>query len=64
MKELDYFKSKKFKEDIEKAIQRETWDKNLPRYYMDDSGNIVEHWKDGTVNVIKENFTEKTKKEE
>jgi hypothetical protein len=54
MKEEDYFKSKEFKEKIEQSIQRETWDKELPRYYMNEEGKIVEHWKDGTIKVIKE----------
>ena len=54
MNQTDYFKSKEFKERIEQSIQRETWNKGLPRYYMDKEGRIVEHWKDGTINVIKE----------
>lgn len=53
MTESEYFQSKEFKEKIEKSIQRETWDKNRPRYYMDENKNIVEHWKDGTINIIK-----------
>lgn len=51
--ETDFFQSKEFKEKIEKSIQKETWDKGLPRYYNDKEGNIVEHWKDGTINIIK-----------
>ena len=54
MKEEDYFQSKEFKEQIEQSIQRETWDKGLPRYYLDKEGRIVEHWKDGTIKVIRE----------
>ena len=27
--------------------------------YIDDNGNIVEHWKDGTINIIKENGRQK-----
>jgi hypothetical protein len=41
------------KESFEELVKQETWDKGLPMYYMDDSGNIVEHWKDGTINIIK-----------
>ena len=53
MKESEYFKSDEFKEKIEKSIQRETWEKDLPMVYMDENKNIVEHWKDGTINIIK-----------
>jgi hypothetical protein len=53
MNQTDYFKSKEFKERIEQSIQRETWDKELPRYYLDKEGRVVEHWKDGTIKVIK-----------
>lgn len=53
--ESQYFQSEEFKDKVEKSIQKVTWDKNLPRYYLDDNGNIVEHWKDGTINIIKEN---------
>lgn len=52
-KETEYFQSKEFKDTIEKSIQRETWGKGLPRYYMDENKNIVEHWKDGTINILK-----------
>jgi hypothetical protein len=54
MNQTDYFKSKEFKERIEQSIQRETWGKGLPRYYLDKEGRVVEHWKDGTIKVIKE----------
>lgn len=47
-----YLKSKQFKIDVAKTIESETWDKGLPKIYMKD-GNIVEHWKDGTINILK-----------
>lgn len=52
--ESEYFKSQEFEDGIEKIIQRDTWDKGLPRVYLDSNGNIVKHWKDGTVKIIKE----------
>lgn len=54
MTEEEYFQSEEFKKISREKIEKETWDRGLPRYYMDDNGNIVEHWKDGTVKIIKE----------
>lgn len=47
-----YLKSKQFQIDISKIVESETWDKGLPKIYMKD-GNIVKHWKDGTINILK-----------
>ena len=55
MKETDYFQSEEFKEKIQQAINRDTWEKGKPMIYLDDNKNIVEHWKDGIINIIKEN---------
>ena len=55
MTESEYFKSNKFKEDFRKKVEEDTWEKGLPMIYLDDDGNIVEHWKDGTIKIIKEN---------
>lgn len=27
--------------------------KGLPKIYVDENNNIVEHWKDGTINILK-----------
>ena len=52
--ELEYFKSEKFKKDFRKQVEEDTWQKGRPMIYMDKNKNIVEHWKDGTINIIKE----------
>lgn len=49
----EYLKSKEFQKDIKKFIEQETWGKELPKIYLDKNGDIVEHWKDGTINVLK-----------
>ena len=54
MTESEYFKSNKFKEDFRKKVEEDTWGKGKPMIYLDDNGNIVEHWKDGTIKIIKE----------
>ena len=54
MTESEYFKSNKFKEDFRKKVEEDTWEKGKPMIYIDDNGNIVEHWKGGTINIIKE----------
>lgn len=51
--ELEYFQSQEFKDGICKIIEKDTWDKGLPKVYMNNKREIVEHWKDGTINVIK-----------
>ena len=61
MKQSKYFESEKFKEDYLKKVIEDTWEKGKPRIYIDDSGNIVEHWKDGTIKIIRENATKKNK---
>ena len=52
MTESEYFKSNKFKEDFRRGlvphlkVEEDTWEKGKPMIYLDDNGNIVEHWKD------------------
>ena len=53
MTESEYLKSEQFKEDFRKKVEEDTWEKGLPMIYMDENKNIVEHWKDGTINIIK-----------
>jgi len=51
--ELEYFKSEQFRQDFAQQVTKDTWGNGLPKIYMNDSGDIVEHWKDGTINVLK-----------
>ena len=53
MTESEYFKSEKFQEDFRKKVEEDIWEKGLPMIYIDENKNIVEHWKDGTINIIK-----------
>jgi hypothetical protein len=48
-----YLMSDKFKEDFAKQVEEDTWGQGLPKIYMDKEGNIIEHWKDGTINILK-----------
>jgi hypothetical protein len=48
----DYIKSEQFQKDFTKQVEKDTWGKGLPKIYMDNDGNIVEHWKDGTINIL------------
>ena len=50
---FNYLTSDKFKEDFAKQVEKDTWDQGYPMIYMDKGGNIVEHWKDGTINILK-----------
>ena len=47
-----YLTSKQFTKDLAEAVEKDTWGKGLPKIYMDEHGNIVEHWKDGTINIL------------
>lgn len=38
---------------MSEIINKDTWDKGLPKYYMDKEGWLVEHWKDGRIIKIK-----------
>ena len=49
----NYLKSEQFTKDFQDIVEQDTWDKGLPKIYMDKEGNIVEHWKDGTINILK-----------
>lgn len=40
-------------EILEDHINASTWDKGLPKYYMDGAGWLVEHWKDGRIIKLK-----------
>ncbi len=39
---------------IAKGIEDDTWGRGRPMVYMNDQRQIVEHWKDGTINIIKQ----------
>ena len=60
MTESEYFKSNKFKEDFRRGlvphlkVEEDTWGKGKPMIYLDDNGNIIEYFKDGTIKIIKE----------
>lgn len=55
MTEEEYFKSDKFKEDFRKQVEKDTWGQGLPMIYTDENGDMVKHFKDGTIEIIKEN---------
>lgn len=47
-----YLMSTQFQKDFAEQVEEDTWGKGLPKIYMDKDGNIVEHWKDGTINIL------------
>ena len=49
----ELFNSKQFKELFQKAVEKDTWDKGLPKVYMNEDGWLVHHYKDGKVDLIK-----------
>ena len=51
---VELFNSEEFKKNFEKQVNKDTWDKNLPKVYMNDKGQVVKHWKDGKIKIIKD----------
>lgn len=52
MNESEYFKSKQFQEDFRKQVEKDTWHKDLPIVYLNEEGEIVRHYKDGTIEKV------------
>jgi hypothetical protein len=50
----DYLRSDKFKEDFRKQVEKDTWGQGLPMVYMNKEGQIVRHYSDGKIEVIKD----------
>lgn len=48
----EFFNSKEFKDGVKKIIEEDTWDRGLPKIYLDNDGWIVKHWKDGRIDKI------------
>lgn len=47
-----YLLSKGFKRDIMKQIEKDTWDKGLPKIYLNDQGDMIKHFKSGKKVII------------
>lgn len=54
MKESEYFQSEEFKNSYIESVKRETWEKDLPMIYMDDSGRIIKEYKNGEIEIVKD----------
>lgn len=48
----EYFRSREFKKSMQKQIKKDTWGKGLPMVYVNDKGQIVNHWKSGKIEII------------
>jgi hypothetical protein len=46
--------SDEFREGLGKSIEEATWGKGLPKVYMNSKRQIVRHWKDGRIEVVKQ----------
>jgi hypothetical protein len=51
--ETEMFQSEEFKKGFQKQVEKDTWGKGLPMVYSNDKGQIVKHWKDGKIEIIK-----------
>lgn len=50
--EWNVFDSEEFKKAFKEQVIKDTWDRGRPMVYMS-NGNIVHHWKDGTIEIVK-----------
>lgn len=50
--ELEFLRSNEFNKNLTKHIESETWGNGLPKIYLNENNEIVEHFKDGTINVL------------
>ncbi len=57
-KEVELFHSKEFKDNVQDEIKKSTWDVGLPMAYMNNLNQLIHHYKDGTIKIIK-NLTKK-----
>ena len=48
----EYLRSDEFKKAFAEQVRKDTWGKGSPMAYLDKEGNIVEHWEDGTINIL------------
>lgn len=53
IEESEYFSSKEFKADMQKRIEEDTWGKDLPKIYLNENKQLVKHWKDRAIEIIK-----------
>ena len=53
-REVEMFASKSFQDNMDAEIKKSTWDIGLPMAYMNAMKQIVHHYKDGTIKVIKD----------
>ena len=51
--EVYMFTSEKFEDIMQKEIEKSTWDVGLPMVYMNEFFQLVRHFKDGTIEIIK-----------
>ena len=59
MNQSEYFRSEQFQEDFRKQVEKDTWDNGLPMVYLNEEGDIVRHYKDGKIEIIKEKNMDK-----
>jgi hypothetical protein len=53
-REIEMFTSKSFQDNLQTEIKKSTWDLGLPMAYMNSLKQLVHHYKDGTIKIIKD----------
>ena len=52
-RDVEMFTSKSFQDNMKEEIKKSTWDLGLPMSYMNSLKQLVYHYKDGTIKIIK-----------
>lgn len=53
-RDVEMFASKSFQDNMDTEIKKSTWDIGLPMAYMNSLNQLVHHYKDGTIKIIKD----------
>ncbi len=48
-----FLMSEEFQKSFAEIVNRDTWERGLPKSYLDKDGNLIHHWKDGRIDIIK-----------
>lgn len=50
----DFLKLPEFQKSFAEQVKKDTWGNGLPMIYMNDENQIIEHWEDGRIIIIKD----------
>lgn len=48
-----FLMSEEFQKSFMEQVNKDTWGHGLPKAYLDKDGNLIHHWEDGQIEIIK-----------